>query len=210
MRVTVRHGSDARNRSLSRGWPFGLCGNDLYFAGRGHAVQVGAMIVAVSVGRGGDVARYPKLRSTCLAVLYCAMHVTFRHGSNGGRVRIRDRRIHVGRPLIDWLGSRGDGLCERCASCGDEAVKDGRPEGRGKPGHCVCTCPGRTQGEASSATRRGRTDERGGRRVYQVGTRYVPSAERVRAPGLRERERGVTETSGLWLRLFRRGWVSVG
>jgi hypothetical protein len=76
----------------------------------------------------------------------------------------------VGRSLIDWRGSREDSLCDRCASSGEEAAKDARPEGRGKPSHRV-----RVRGEKqSSATRRGRTDWGMRERIYQGGY-FVPS-----------------------------------
>ena len=90
-------------------------------------LHVGAMFVAVGVGRGCGGARYPIFGSPCLAIpgrcqvrramlinvrdiLHGPMQVAFRHGSNSGRVRVSNSCLDVRRSLADGLGSRGDSV----------------------------------------------------------------------------------------------------
>lgn len=114
----------------------------------------------------------------------------------------------MGRPLIDWSGSWRESLCDRRAGGGKEAAKDGGPEGRGKPGHCVWDVSGREK-QVRQLEKDGPAGGDGRGYIREV-TSYPATDGRLRAPGVRNQERGVSETSRLWLRLFVRGWVSVG
>jgi hypothetical protein len=67
------------------------------------------------------------------------MEVAFRHGRDAGRVRVCDIGHNVGCPLADGLSSRGDSVG---ASSGQQAVEDGRAEGRGEASHGVSAIGG--------------------------------------------------------------------
>lgn len=62
------------------------------------------------------------------------MIVAVGHGSDGGRVRVRDGVVHVRRPLADWRGSRRNGFA---AGGRQQPVDDGRPKAGMEPDHFV-------------------------------------------------------------------------
>jgi hypothetical protein len=68
-------------------------------------------------------------------ILHCPMKVAFRHGSYGGRVRLRDSGIDVWRSLAERPRCRSHSLAARG---GQQAVECRRPEGRMEMDHFYC------------------------------------------------------------------------